>query len=409
MLRSNIVLLVLVVLSMGCGCAKESNGVSEIPVPEIMKMDGFTHKVEVQWNKVNNAQKYEVRYATVRDMKDATRKETTSSILEVSNLDAATAYYFSVRAYDGADWTKWSAVKEGKTANFSAVVETFNALSDSAYVRNHDSAYIKEHEIYGYDWGHRRLAFKNLILSPDNNPDILVLQEVRRRYQIADIAAMLKDGYDAHINAHEIDPRGVLWKKDKFNLVDYDDEIRGYGNLDENTDNGRYVTCVRLKEIKTGKELFVISVHPSSGATVERQQKRKAFAEHIASVAKKLSEQNNIPVLVCGDFNNYPSSYLEGVPGGPLVMKSLGFSDTYDETSNRKDAEYQTYNSIFKTEATGSPGGSKRIDYIFTYPKEGITVSDYRIVFRFQEGTTAFTKPRASDHHPVRSTLHFFY
>ncbi len=395
-------------LMLHCGEAEED--FSDIHIPQIVKTAHFVNRIDLQWNKVNNAKKYEVEYAADKNMNDAVTKETKSLALEISDLQAGQEYYFKIRAFDGENWTKWSKVKKAETALFSTTIETFNVMGDRAYLHSHGEDYYEEYQIAGKDyWSNRRIAFRDLILASDNQPDILALQEVSQPEQLEDIVSLLSSEYDVHISSRIIDPRAIFWKKDKYSLVDFDDNIEGYDNTVSGYYTGRYVSHVRLKEKKTGKELLVFNIHPNSGSSAEKQRMRGILARRVADTAKKLSKKYHAPAIVLGDFNNYANTVIDGLPGSPMVLKSYGFSDTFDDAIEKTNAEYTSYDKIYVAKASKSQEGRKRLDYIFTYSEEKITVSDYRILIRFQGGPPEFKTPRPSDHHPVRSTLYLCY
>jgi endonuclease/exonuclease/phosphatase family metal-dependent hydrolase len=385
--------------------------------PHIENTHIYTKEINVKWKEIAGAKKYEVRYATKKDMSNAKVKETTSVSLDITGLQSATSYYIQTRAYIDAEWGQWSEVKTYKTATFTTTVETYNVMNDSAYYINHDHSFYEKHHINGMDaWTYRREAFKKIILAPDNSPDILALQEVRKDSQVEDISSLLKDKYNGYIDNRKfgegerqrVDPRAIFWKKDKYSLMDSGD-IDALGNTIKGYDSKRYVTYVQLKNKANGKELIIYNLHPSAGHSKKKQRLRHLLATNIAKRAKVFSSEHNAIAIVMGDFNNYPETVIGGYLGAPLTMKSAGFPDTFDEAADKKNINYKSNDDIFDTEPIKSPGGSKRIDYIFTYPENRVTVSDYRIVFNFKGNTTKFKLPRPSDHHPVRSTLHLFY
>ena len=96
-----------------------------------------------------------------------------------------------------------------------------------------------------------------------------------------------------------------------------------------------------------------------------------------------------------------------------MVIENKGFIDTFKATINKINAYYGTHDRITKGIATA--GGnkdncSKRIDYVFTFPKDRVYISDYRIIVNLEKDSgNSLRKPIPSDHRPVRSTLHLHY
>ncbi len=384
--------------------------------PKILKEYTFTEQVVVTFREIKNARQFETKVSTSKDMSDAQVQESGAERAEVNNLHAATTYYMQFRASNGKQWTEWTEVKSYKTADLAVSIETFNVMNDSVYMTNHPREYYIDNKINGKDiWAFRRDAFKNLILEPDNFPDILALQEVQKDHHIQDVTVLLQEFYDGFINNRNIglgnkgvDARAIFWKKDMFSLVASGD-FDGYMSTVSGRQTARFVTYVILKHKATGKEMVVYSKHPTAGTTLELQEIRFEMALCVSDSAINISKKYDIPAIVCGDFNNYPNTKFEGIPGGPLGMKSRGFTDTYDVALDKKNYEYTTSTRIFDLIPPASPNGSKRIDYIFTYSPRKITVSDYEIVIRFKENSLEEREPKVSDHYPIRSTLHLFY
>jgi len=133
------------------------------------------------------------------------------------------------------------------------------------------------------------------------------------------------------------------------------------------------------------------------------------MANVVSDTAFHYAEQLNIPTISTGDFNNYPQTKIEGLPGGPMIMRARGFTDTYDVALDMKNEEFKTSTRIYENIPDPSPKGANRIDYVFVHSKNKFTVSAYEIVIKFQENSNAERLPKPSDHYPVRAELHFSY
>lgn len=375
-----------------------NGGVSNVTVTP------YTSSILVIWNEVRGAKKYEVQYAEQNNMVNAEIITTTSRRIEIKDLNKETNYYINVRVFNNSKWSDWSAVKKGKTALFSTTVGTYNLLS-SKY----------DHVYPNNIWKNRKKAVKAIIMESDNNPDIFGIQEGMVKQQVLELADLLKDSYECHISKRKVSPRAIFWKPERFELLSYgddteilDEKIAGFGTT-------RYATYVYLKEKNTGRNLLVFNLHAPSNYSKNRSKEREMLATMISNRAKVISKDSkNSPVIILGDFNSVPKAPSnDKFPSAPEVLARNGFTDTFSATSNRINAYYGTHNQITTGTATSgqNPANcSKRIDYIFTYSKNKITVSDYRIIINFaKKSGTVLQKPIPSDHRPVRATLHLHY
>lgn len=360
----------------------------------------YTDSISLTWNSLDGAKKYEVRYATDENFTDVISIESNDEKVVITGLLSSTTYYTSLRAYNGLEWTEWTTTKEIKTALFSITIATYNILG----IKYVDKS----------PWSDRKASVGKIILQENNFPDILGVQECENETQKNDMVDMLKNKYSYHVSDLAISPRIVFWKPEKYNLVETETIDLLPGKYPNMYSTQRYAHYVRLKEKITRNEVLIYNVHLRSGSDIETQALRKEKAERLCKIASDKSlELGNIPVIVMGDMNNYTETVVGGVPPSPKVFESKGFIDTFFCTDNRTNEDYKTYNTQENIDnCTVSIGlnGSKRLDYIFFYPKSKVSVSDYAIILNFVSGSSSIVEcPIPSDHNPVRSTLHLFY
>lgn len=168
-------------------------------------------------------------------------------------------------------------------------------------------------------------------------------------------------------------------------------------------------TCGCARRPRATKSSSTTST-PRAGNDVETQKLREMTAKGLATAALRKARETNLPVIITGDMNNYPTTMIEGVAGTPLTLTSKGFLDTYAMTENRTNGDFSTHCSQENVAEDGSltvgRNGTKRIDYIYAYPYERAAASDYGIVIDFADDThTSARVPMPSDHLPVRTTL----
>lgn len=400
------VCLLLFVMTIACsGSDDASDDQGETPMtgaPNFTTQSSYTNSIILNWEELSGATKYEIRYGNKEDLIDPSMAPTNETSLEIKNLEKGNSYFFQVRAGLKSGWSEWSKVKKINTASFKASITTYNVLS------------IGSDPKVGPDWAWavRTEALKQIILQDNNNPDIISFQESNKGGE--EIKQMIIEKYDTHISKREaVSASLIAWKSDKFELVDFNDDIDIFGSEVTGGDGARYVGHVRLREKETGKELLVYSVHVPASTNKpkkEGQRIRQIGAQNLATYAKQKSQELGIPAAVMGDFNNYFDTVVEGIQSAPKTMSENGFEDTFQGALNRTNEDVGT--AVNRNTFSIKPGkdGSKRLDYIFTYPKEQVSVGDYSIIVNFEEGSsTRLQRPVPSDHHPVKSVLYFTY
>src|SRR5690606_9529399 len=100
----------------------------------------------------------------------------------------------------------------------------------------------------------------------------------------------------------------------------------------------------------------------------EGQRIRSIGTRNLAMHVKKKHEDTGLPVIITGDFNNYPETVIDGHASSVIIMDEHGIEDTFQTALSRNNADYST--TVNRATSTVKPGeeGSARIDYIFSYP-----------------------------------------
>lgn len=368
------------------------------PIKVILK--GYTNSLHVELENVRYASEYEILYAGDSLMRNAVSKKVVTTEVEITDLNANTHYFLQARVLLKGEWSAWSAVMHAQTALFTTTIGTYNILS-AQY----------DHVFPNNRWSERKESMKTIILKKDNFPDIFGIQEGMVKEQIQTLAELLGDQYVSHTSHRDISPRAIFWKPKKYELLEFDDDIEVLDKEIEGYSTTRYVTAVRLKEKETKRELIIINLHAPSNYGGNKQTVRNQLVLNVVEKAKALSKRaNDAPVFVLGDFNALAvdGTYITA----PMIMKKNGFVDTYDLSLQRMNAYYGTHDRITTGKSTAGQNESnrsKRIDFIFAYPHNKITVSDYRVIIDFEEGSSSvLKKPIPSDHRPVKSTVHLY-
>lgn len=383
-------------------CEKTPNGEDGPPVtvdsPKIVKVDSYLDRITIQWEEVSNTQKYEVRYAETSDMKDAITTEETVLSKTVTDLGKGKDFYWQIRALVGNSWTDWSVTERFSTASYEVSIATYNILGVE-----YDPDIEPE-----YAWNLRKDALRDIVLQPNNNPDIIGLQECR--LQTDDVVERLEGLYDSHVSDRQISARAIFWKSDKFELVSYDDNIDIFGSQVSGYHNQRYISQVRLKEKETGKDLFVYNIHLPAGNSGTLQSVRGVGAKAVAEHGKRLADEYGIPVIVLGDFNNYNEPYIDNFPPAPTVFKENGLVDAYDIALNKVNNNYSSLVNRSNSTATIDNTRRRHLDYVLGYPYNLMSTIEHAVIINFLNGSvTQLQKPVPSDHHPVRTVWNISY
>lgn len=401
--NSNLIFLTLLfAFTLGCSSnSDEDQQVPKINSPEFNTANSYMDSIELNWESLAAAIEYEIRYADQENMVDAQSIKTEETSIDIKNLEKGSSYFFQVRASLNSGWSDWSDTSQVNTASFEVSITTYNVLGIEA-----DPKVEPE-----FAWDNRKEALKAMILQQNNNPDIIAFQETT--LLAPQIKEMLKEHYDSYISEKEVSARLISWKPDKFELVSYNNNIDIFGSKVEGRNTARYVGNVRLREIESGKELLVYNVHVPASSNLPReegQKIRQIGARNLAEYVKKEVKETGLPAIVLGDLNNYFDTVIEGIKSAPKVLSENGFIDTFQQASTRTNEDYST--TVNRATSSVKPGedGSKRLDYIFAYPLEQVSITDYSILINFSEGSsTRLQTPVPSDHHPVKSTLYFSY
>ncbi len=188
-----------------------------------------------------------------------------------------------------------------------------------------------------------------------HDPDIIGFQEA-----VPEWISYIENGtlqYDALIQKYEMryhwrgadskECTPLLWKKDKFELLDEgyywlsetpDEESKGWG-----AKHYRILNWVKLKVKATGKIFIFINTH------LQSSDHGAHSAPLIVDRAKKIGGFIQYPVIITGDFNYAPWSdgYTAFMKEGFLDLNDeLGFNNAYTNNGYNNHADTASSNSI---------------------------------------------------------------
>ena len=236
----------------------------------------------------------------------------------------------------------------------------------------------------------RKLADQVKSFLKDTKPDIICLQEVRlRTNSVFNLAATMKElPWIKHYQYARISSTNGSVTMTRFPIVKMD-EIRfeNSGNIAIATDiavdrDTFRIFNVHLQSYWIDPDKYSIIESPGITTEEDLREARELGSKYRTAVilraeqARLISEkilESPHPVIVCGDFNDTPSSYTYQKVRGPL-----------------KDAFVQSGSGIGNTYIGKLP--SFRIDYILHSKAFGS--------YSFQTGDVAY-----SDHHPIYCDL----
>ncbi len=149
----------------------------------------------------------------------------------------------------------------------------------------------------------------------------------------------------------------IFFRNDLFSIADsgtfwHSETPEKSGSIDWEAHLPRIASWVRLKEISTNQQIFVVSTHFDH----ESQLSRNNSARLLKSKLNQISE--GLPVIVCGDFNDRPSSetYRE------MIRKNNGI-DLIDARPVSKQVRHGPEFTFIGFDFVGNDGDI--IDYIF--------------------------------------------
>ena len=217
-----------------------------------------------------------------------------------------------------------------------------------------------------------------------HDADIFGLQEALYE-QITDVHKNLPDyewfgvGRDDGKKQGEFSP--IFFNKSKFIL-----EENGQFWLSEDCEKpglgwdaicNRLVTWGKFKSKVTGKKFFVFNTHFDHKGEVARENSAILIRDKI----RELTQKNNLPVILTGDFNLAPEEL-------PISLIKKYLDDSRDISETPPYGPVGTFTSF-----DWNAPMEKRIDYIFV--SSGITVLKYAVL------TDAKEQRFPSDHLPV--------
>jgi len=165
-----------------------------------------------------------------------------------------------------------------------------------------------------------------------------------------------------------------------------------------------------LRDVVSGKKLFVVSGHLVAGA--EWQELRKVqTAEVLALVESKNPE--SLPVVIAGDFNSgrdyKPSNYVYD------LLTAAGYREPLGNTNNswavaktataehRVNLDYNTYNNFDAYARRSKYDNGSDIDYIWHSPKIRVALTAVAVDV---DTTGKFVGLIPSDHNILTATVH---
>jgi len=144
----------------------------------------------------------------------------------------------------------------------------------------------------------------------------------------------------------------------------------------------RVCSWVKLEEVKTGGALYVFNTHFDHRG----EEARRESAQLIIHKIEELREEN-LPVVLCGDFNLPPGSK-------PISLITGKLRDAFEVTEQPPYSSVATYHGFSYEDPP-----RERIDYVF--------VSEDVRVLRYGGLTDSRDRSFFSDHLPVLVTLQF--
>jgi len=229
----------------------------------------------------------------------------------------------------------------------------------------------------------------------ENLPDILGVQEARHE-QIEDLKEALGEfdfyGIGRDDGETKGEYSGIFFRKDRFERGDAGSfwlsatpDEPGTTFAPEANAVPRIASWVKLKEVPTGQEFFVLNAHWDHVSVPARRASARLIRERLAELS------GDLPIIVMGDFNaRENSTEVEEIIGGQDAA-NFALVDSYRALHPERQADEATFGGFNGTVA------GRRIDYILcSRAWEPIRSAIVR---------TSYDGLWPSDHYPIVATL----
>lgn len=186
----------------------------------------------------------------------------------------------------------------------------------------------------------------------------------------------------------------IAWERSRFTKVS-----AGYKNVYMESDyaggaggSSKWITWVRLKDIKTGDQFYVLNTHTvasveSKGEPSGSAARLSGYKKHMDTLTSLVSglQKEKIPIILLGDFNvNYRYDVKEKNKSFPYArLGQIGLKSTWNQLNL----------AGISASASTHGGGSRIIDYVWTWGSS-VGVKSAWIGSKY-----------GSDHHAVYSSL----
>ena len=191
----------------------------------------------------------------------------------------------------------------------------------------------------------------------------------------------------------------ILWKASRFEKI-----AEGFFYLGDNphehkmdwgADGARSAGWVKLRELTSSTEFLVLNTHFDDESELSRIKSAPLILEQLT----QLNPNNDLPIIMCGDFNCNPWS--------PVYQTFLAdnFVDTYRAAGNADSADSNTFHGFHGRDYFALEWGNQifwRVDWILARNgKQRLQTTSCTIV------RDAAPPVFASDHYPVVTELMF--
>lgn len=174
-------------------------------------------------------------------------------------------------------------------------------------------------------------------------PDVMCLQEFFRPKRLSIVDSFEARGYKYHYGVHGSNTRSQAILFSRCRMVkgyDMDRKSKFYADIEKNGHTVR-VCCVHLDSYQLNDddlESFENLSHAKTDSSTHRLMKK--FAETTRQHEREwkeelypLVEESTVPLIIAGDFNDTPASYIyqqaTEVLADPYVEQGRGFGTTY--------------------------------------------------------------------------------
>ncbi len=357
----------------------------------------------VSWSSRGPGVSYRIRYATSSPLtgKGVKVVDVGESAAVLTGLQKGTRYYWSVGVVTRD--TKHSTLSNvSKVSSFTTTatsvgepftVATYNICSHAASCFQQDGRTVT--------WAQRQAALSATIAAAQ--PDVIGFQEAYLSEDLVEAVnsrglQLVRLGTDHWDSSLAFNSRRLV--------------LEDSGNQTLSGDGLRNAVWAQLRDISTGRQMFVVSTHLAVGNSAQDRAARATQAAEVVSMIRA-QNQSKLEVVILGDLNTSKLSSDHSTIYNTFV--GAGYVDTFANPPKSRypaashaehlvNTDYNSANQYIRRAVRAKFVNGFDIDYVWTSKKTRVEVAKVSVSL---DRSGNFTGVIPSDHNMVTATIQF--